>query len=98
MQAHYRDYNQMTYARSVLAIHNMAHQGRGPMADLNHLEVQPATAQQAPACHKLRQHSLLYAVWAVHVWLGLKPFTSLSRCLGTTRSTSGWMIPSAGST
>ena len=38
-QAHYRDYSQMTYARSVLVIHNMAHQGRGPMADLNYLEV-----------------------------------------------------------
>ena len=39
VQAHYRDYNQMTYARSVLVIHNMAHQGRGPMADLSNLEV-----------------------------------------------------------
>ena len=39
VQAHYRDYSQMTYARSVLVIHNMAHQGRGPMADLNYLEV-----------------------------------------------------------
>ena len=29
MQAHYRDYNQMTFARSVLVIHNIAHQGRG---------------------------------------------------------------------
>ena len=38
-QAHYRDYNQMTYARSVLVIHNMAHQGRGPMADLGNLQV-----------------------------------------------------------
>ena len=41
LQAHYRDYNQMTYARSVLVIHNMAHQGRGPMADLAFLEVLP---------------------------------------------------------
>ena len=29
-QAHYRDYGKMTYARSVMVIHNMAHQGRGP--------------------------------------------------------------------
>lgn len=41
LQAHYRDYNQMQYARSVLVVHNVAHQGRGPMADLANLEVPP---------------------------------------------------------
>jgi Starch synthase catalytic domain len=39
MQAHYRDYDKMTYARSVAVIHNMAHQGRGPMAELAPLEI-----------------------------------------------------------
>ena len=29
-QAHYRDYGQMTYARALFVIHNIAHQGRGP--------------------------------------------------------------------
>ena len=29
----------MTYARSVFVIHNIAHQGRGPMADLSPLEI-----------------------------------------------------------
>ena len=29
----------MTYARSVLVIHNMAHQGRAPYAELGALEV-----------------------------------------------------------
>ena len=28
-QAHYRDYNQMTFARCVFVIHNMAHQVSG---------------------------------------------------------------------
>ena len=41
MQAHYRDHNQMTFARSVLVIHNIAHQGRGPMAELAPMEVPP---------------------------------------------------------
>ena len=39
MQAHYRDYGQMTYARSLLVIHNIAHQGRGPLAELANMEV-----------------------------------------------------------
>lgn len=39
LQAHYRDYDKMTYARSVLVIHNIAHQGRGPLAELGALEV-----------------------------------------------------------
>ena len=41
MQAHYRDHNQMTFARSMLVIHNIAHQGRGPMAELEPMEVPP---------------------------------------------------------
>lgn len=39
LQAHYRDHGQYTYARAMFIIHNMAHQGRGPMADLDYLEV-----------------------------------------------------------
>ncbi len=39
MQAHYREHSKMTYARSVFVIHNMAHQGRGPMAELPPLEI-----------------------------------------------------------
>lgn len=42
LQAHYRDYGQMTYARSLLVIHNIAHQGRGPMAELGPFEVPPS--------------------------------------------------------
>jgi glycogen synthase len=38
-QAHYRDYNKMTYARCLFVIHNMAHQGRGPMSDTANLEL-----------------------------------------------------------
>jgi len=41
-QAHYRDYGKMTYARSVFVVHNIAHQGRGPMAELAPLEVPSA--------------------------------------------------------
>lgn len=39
LQAHYRDHGQMTYARSMLVIHNIAHQGRGPMAELAQMEI-----------------------------------------------------------
>jgi len=39
LQAHYRDYGQLAYARSVFVIHNMAHQGRAPMDELAALEV-----------------------------------------------------------
>ncbi len=39
IQAHYRDHGQMTYARSLLVIHNIAHQGRGPMAELSQMEI-----------------------------------------------------------
>jgi len=40
-QAHYRDYEQMTYSRAVFVIHNMAHQGRGPFVETEHLELPP---------------------------------------------------------
>lgn len=40
-QAHYRDYDQMTYSRAVFVIHNMAHQGRGPFVETEHLELPP---------------------------------------------------------
>lgn len=39
LQAHYRDYGKMTYARCVFVIHNMAHQGRGPFAEVHNLEL-----------------------------------------------------------
>eukprot|EP00955_Chlamydomonas_euryale_P111906 366097-Chlamydomonas_euryale.AAC.19 len=39
LQAHYRDYNQMTYSRAVFVIHNMAHQGRGPYDEINQFEL-----------------------------------------------------------
>jgi hypothetical protein len=39
MQAHYRDHGKYHFARSVLVLHNVAHQGRGPMDDLRLLEV-----------------------------------------------------------
>lgn len=39
LQAHYRDHGKMQFARSLLVLHNMAHQGRGPVEDLRLLEV-----------------------------------------------------------
>ncbi|GIL72966.1 hypothetical protein Vretimale_4612 [Volvox reticuliferus] len=39
LQAHYRDYGKMTYARCVFVIHNMAHQGRGPFDESSMLEL-----------------------------------------------------------
>jgi len=39
MQAHYRDHGKMTYARSVLTLHNMAYQGRGPFDELENFEI-----------------------------------------------------------
>ncbi len=39
LQAHYRDYGQMTYARAVFVIHNMAHQGRAPFVESASLEL-----------------------------------------------------------
>lgn len=38
-QAHYRDYDQMTYSRALFVIHNMAHQGRGPFVETEQLEL-----------------------------------------------------------
>ena len=38
-QVHYRDHNKLTYARSVFVIHNIAHQGRGPMDEVNPMEI-----------------------------------------------------------
>ena len=39
LQVHYRDHNKLTYARSVFVIHNIAHQGRGPMDEVNPMEI-----------------------------------------------------------
>ncbi|OEL19473.1 Soluble starch synthase 2-1, chloroplastic/amyloplastic, partial [Dichanthelium oligosanthes] len=39
LKAYYRDNGFMTYARSVLVIHNIAHQGRGPIDDFNCLDL-----------------------------------------------------------
>lgn len=39
LQAHYRDHGKLSYARSVFVLHNIAHQGRGPMDDLHNLEI-----------------------------------------------------------
>jgi Starch synthase catalytic domain len=56
MQAHYRDYDKMTFARSVAVIHNMAHQGRGPMAELAPLEIPPQYENLVSArCHFTQQ-------------------------------------------
>ncbi|KAJ7516867.1 hypothetical protein O6H91_21G002300 [Diphasiastrum complanatum] len=37
LQAYYHDNGLMPFARSILVIHNIAHQGRGPLADFNRL-------------------------------------------------------------
>ncbi|KAG0494726.1 hypothetical protein HPP92_005720 [Vanilla planifolia] len=39
LKAYYRDHGLMKYARSVLVIHNIAHQGRGPIDDYYHLDL-----------------------------------------------------------
>ena len=39
LNAHYRDYGQMVFARSVFVIHNIAHQGRAPMDELSNFEI-----------------------------------------------------------
>uniref|UniRef100_A0A0E0M7Y7 starch synthase n=1 Tax=Oryza punctata TaxID=4537 RepID=A0A0E0M7Y7_ORYPU len=39
LKAYYRDNGFMTYARSVLVIHNIAHQGRGPLDDFSYLDL-----------------------------------------------------------
>ena len=48
LQAHYRDYGKMDFARSVFVIHNIAHQGRGPMAELAPLEVRTPLCRAMP--------------------------------------------------
>ncbi|CAH9088840.1 unnamed protein product [Cuscuta epithymum] len=37
LKAYYRDNGLMTFTRSVLVIHNIAHQGRGPMTDFSYV-------------------------------------------------------------
>ncbi|KAL6640962.1 hypothetical protein ACP70R_019143 [Stipagrostis hirtigluma subsp. patula] len=39
LRAYYRDQGFMPYARSVLVIHNIAHQGRGPIDDFSYLDL-----------------------------------------------------------
>ncbi|KAH7852117.1 hypothetical protein Vadar_020861 [Vaccinium darrowii] len=41
LKAYYRDHGQMHYTRSVLVIHNMAHQGRGPVDDFSYVDLPP---------------------------------------------------------
>lgn len=41
LQAYYRDIGLMQYARSILVIHNMAHQGRGPLSEYGRLGLPP---------------------------------------------------------
>mmetsp|Transcript_34018 Transcript_34018/g.108096 ORF Transcript_34018/g.108096 Transcript_34018/m.108096 type:complete len:683 (+) Transcript_34018:78-2126(+) len=41
LQAHYRDYGQMEMTRCIFVIHNITHQGRGPVDDFNCLGVDP---------------------------------------------------------
>ncbi|KAK7271796.1 hypothetical protein RJT34_27996 [Clitoria ternatea] len=39
LKAYYRDHGVMKYTRSVLVIHNIAHQGRGPVEDFNYVDL-----------------------------------------------------------
>ncbi|XP_008230773.1 PREDICTED: granule-bound starch synthase 2, chloroplastic/amyloplastic [Prunus mume] len=39
LKAYYRDNGLMTYTRSILVIHNIAHQGRGPVADFSFVDL-----------------------------------------------------------
>ncbi|CAJ2665674.1 unnamed protein product [Trifolium pratense] len=39
LKAYYRDNGLMNYTRSVLVIHNIAHQGRGPLEDFNYVDL-----------------------------------------------------------
>ncbi|KAM7278978.1 hypothetical protein ACFE04_006112 [Oxalis oulophora] len=39
LKAYYRDNGLMTYTRSVLVIHNIAHQGRGPLEDFRYTDL-----------------------------------------------------------
>ncbi|KAK1432867.1 hypothetical protein QVD17_09769 [Tagetes erecta] len=41
LKAYYRDNGLMRYTRSVLVIHNIAHQGRGPVEDFSHVDLPP---------------------------------------------------------
>ncbi|KAJ0100024.1 hypothetical protein Patl1_21898 [Pistacia atlantica] len=41
LKAYYRDNGLMTYTRSVLVIHNIAHQGRGPVTDFSYTGLPP---------------------------------------------------------
>ncbi|KAK4417658.1 Granule-bound starch synthase 2, chloroplastic/amyloplastic [Sesamum alatum] len=41
LKAYYRDNGLMQYTRSVLVIHNMAHQGRGPLDDFSYADLPP---------------------------------------------------------
>ncbi|KAM3363827.1 granule-bound starch synthase 2, chloroplastic/amyloplastic [Capsicum galapagoense] len=41
LKAYYRDNGMMKYTRSVLVIHNIAHQGRGPLEDFSHVDLPP---------------------------------------------------------
>ncbi|XP_027153219.1 granule-bound starch synthase 2, chloroplastic/amyloplastic [Coffea eugenioides] len=41
LKAHYRDHGIMKYARCVLVIHNIAHQGRGPVDDFSCVDLPP---------------------------------------------------------
>nr|XP_043618473.1 granule-bound starch synthase 2, chloroplastic/amyloplastic-like isoform X2 [Erigeron canadensis] len=41
LKAYYRDNGLMQYTRSVLVIHNIAHQGRGPVGDFGHVDLPP---------------------------------------------------------
>ncbi|KAJ4832965.1 Sucrose synthase [Turnera subulata] len=39
LKAYYRDNGLMQYTRSILVIHNIAHQGRGPVDDFSHVDL-----------------------------------------------------------
>ena len=39
LQAYYRDHGKFEFARSCFVIHNMAHQGRGPLVEFNNLQL-----------------------------------------------------------
>ncbi|KAJ0704289.1 putative starch synthase [Helianthus annuus] len=41
LKAYYHEYGLMQYARSVLVIHNIAHQGRGPVDDFSYVDLPP---------------------------------------------------------
>ncbi|KAL8193486.1 hypothetical protein R6Q57_026621 [Mikania cordata] len=41
LKAYYHEHGLMEYARSVLVIHNIAHQGRGPLDDFSYVDLPP---------------------------------------------------------